>query len=103
MKHKKTVANIFQWIVGQAGIDKGYLQNILFDVQADAKGKKIFRSQELNWKRGTVIYIGHFTFKPRCWKPPGHYLYTPEPGRLGCVISIQKDMNATSAGKRLIR
>ena len=29
-------------------------------------------------------------FKPRCWEPPGHYLCTPEPGRLGCVISIQK-------------
>ena len=29
-------------------------------------------------------------FKPRCWKPPGHYLCTPEPGRLGRVISIKK-------------
>ena len=26
-------------------------------------------------------------------KPPGHYLCTPEPGRLGCVISIQKGVN----------
>ena len=33
-------------------------------------------------------------FKPRCWKPLGHYLYTPEPGRLGCVISIQKGMKS---------
>ena len=31
--------------------------------------------------------------KPRCLKPTGHYLYTPELGRLGCVISIQKGVN----------
>ena len=31
-----------------------------------------------------------------CWKPPGHYMYlcTPEPGRLGCVISIQKGVKS---------
>ena len=31
--------------------------------------------------------------KPRCWKPSWHYLCTPQPGRLGCVISIQKGLN----------
>ena len=31
--------------------------------------------------------------KPRCLKPPGHYICTPEPGRLGCVISIQNGVN----------
>ena len=44
--------------------------------------------------------------KARCWEPPGHYLCTPEPGRPGCVISIEKDVkpaNATSAEKRLWR
>ena len=46
------------------------------------------------------------SFKPRCWEPPGHYLCTPEPGRPGCVISIEKGVkpvNATSAEKRLGR
>ena len=33
------------------------------------------------------------TFKPRCWEPPGHYLCRSEPGRLGCIISIQKGGN----------
>ena len=28
--------------------------------------------------------------KPWCWKPPGHYLCIPEPGRLGCIIPIEK-------------
>ena len=28
-------------------------------------------------------------FKARCWKPPGHYLCIPEPGRPDCVISIE--------------
>ena len=32
--------------------------------------------------------------KPLCWKPPGHYLCTPEPGRLGCVIYIEKGVNS---------
>ena len=27
--------------------------------------------------------------KPRCLKPPGQYLCITEPGRLGCVISIE--------------
>ena len=36
-------------------------------------------------------------------EPPGHYLCTPEPGWSVCVISIQKDVNATSAEKRLLR
>ena len=40
------------------------------------------------------------------FKPPGYYLCAPEPGRLGCVISIQKGVktvNATRAEKRLVR
>ena len=28
--------------------------------------------------------------KARCWEPPGHYVCTTEPGRPGCVISIEK-------------
>ena len=32
--------------------------------------------------------------KPQCWKPPGHYLCTPEPGRLSCIISIHKDVKS---------
>ena len=28
-------------------------------------------------------------FKTRCWEPPGRYLCIPEPGRPGCVISIE--------------
>ena len=36
-------------------------------------------------------------------EPPGHYLCTTEPGWSVCVISIQKDVNATSAEKRLVR
>ena len=31
--------------------------------------------------------------KPRWRKPPGHYLCTPEPGRLDCVMSISKGVN----------
>ena len=37
-------------------------------------------------------YIGT-SIKPQCWEPPGHYLCTPEPDRLGCVISIQIGVN----------
>ena len=32
-------------------------------------------------------------FKPRCGEQPGHYLCTPEKGRLGCPISKQKGVN----------
>ena len=32
-------------------------------------------------------------FKARCWKPPGHYLCIPEPGRQDCVISIGIGVN----------
>ena len=32
-------------------------------------------------------------FKPRCLKPPGLYLCTPEPGRPGCVIFIRNGVN----------
>ena len=35
-----------------------------------------------------VVFKTHL--KPRCWEPPGHYLCTPEAGRPGCVISIEK-------------
>ena len=45
-------------------------------------------------------------FKPQCLEPPGHYLCPPEPGRPGCVISIQKDVttvNTMSTEKRLAR
>ena len=38
--------------------------------------------------------------KPQCWEPFGHYLYTPEPRRPGCVITIEKGVKpliATSA------
>ena len=38
--------------------------------------------------------------KPRCLEPTAHYLCTPEPGRLGWVISKEKGVtpvNATSA------
>ena len=31
--------------------------------------------------------------KARCWKPPGHYLCIPEPGRPDCVISIEIGVN----------
>ena len=31
-------------------------------------------------------------------KPPGHYLCTHEPGRLGCVISIQKGVISIQKG-----
>ena len=31
--------------------------------------------------------------KARCWKPPGRYLCTPEPGRPDCVISIEICVN----------
>ena len=31
--------------------------------------------------------------KARCWKPPGHYLRTPQPGRPDCVISIEIGVN----------
>ena len=35
--------------------------------------------------------------KPQCLKPPGHNLCTPEPGRLGCVISKQKGVNGDAS------
>ena len=36
----------------------------------------------------------YFTkLKVRCWKPPGHYLCIPEPGRPDCVISIEIGVN----------
>ena len=44
--------------------------------------------------------------KARCWEPPGRYLCTPEPGRPGCIISIEKGVkpvDATRAEKRLVR
>ena len=44
--------------------------------------------------------------KPRCWEPPGRHLCTPQSGRPGCVISIEKGVkpvNATSAEKILVR
>ena len=31
--------------------------------------------------------------KARCLKPPGHCLYTPEPGRPDCVVSIPVGVN----------
>ena len=31
--------------------------------------------------------------KARSWKPPGHYLCAPEPGRPDCVISIEIGVN----------
>ena len=34
--------------------------------------------------------------KTRCLELPGHYLYTPEQGRLGCVISIQKGVKGVA-------
>ena len=37
---------------------------------------------------------------PRCWEPPGYYLCTPEQGRPGCVISIQKGMKTVNATSR---
>ena len=37
-------------------------------------------------------------FKPKYLKPPGHYLCTHEPGRLGCVISIQKGIISIQKG-----
>ena len=33
-------------------------------------------------------------FKSWCWKLPGHHLFTPKPGRLDCVISIQKGVKS---------
>ena len=53
-----------------------------------------------------VILSLQKTLKPRCWEPPGRYLCTPEPGRPGCVISMQKGMislKAMSTVKRLVR
>ena len=47
-----------------------------------------------------------YSIKPRCLEPPGHYLCTTEPGRPGCVISIEKAakiVNTASAEKRLMR
>ena len=41
-----------------------------------------------------VSYAKYSDIKPRCWEPAGHYLCTPEPGRPGCVISIQNVVNA---------
>ena len=41
--------------------------------------------------KGFILKILHFVL---CnLKPPGHCLCTTEPGRLGCVISIQKGVN----------
>ena len=37
-------------------------------------------------------------FKPKYLKPPGHYLCTHEPGRLGCIISIQKGVISIQKG-----
>ena len=31
--------------------------------------------------------------KAQCWKPPGHYLCMPEPGRPDCLISIEIGVN----------
>ena len=53
-----------------------------------------------------VVIPTHRVVKPRCWEQPGHYLCTPEPGRSGCVNSIQigvKTVKATSTEKRLVR
>ena len=44
--------------------------------------------------------------KSRCLDPPGNFLCIPEPGRPGCVISLEKGVkpvDATSAEKKLVR
>ena len=55
------------------------------------------------WPCDIDHYLWTTFLKPRCWELPGHYLCIPEPGRPGCVISIQKSVNATSGEKRLVR
>ena len=52
----------------------------------------------LCWGRSGIVLL-----KTPVLEPPGHYLCSPEPGWSVCVISIQKDVNATSAEKRLVR
>ena len=47
--------------------------------------------------------MSSLSVKPRYLKPAGYYLCTPEPGRLGYVISMQKGVNTTTAEKRLMR
>ena len=37
--------------------------------------------------------IANALLNPGVDKPPGHYLCTPEPGRLRCVISTPKGVN----------
>ena len=50
---------------------------------------------------GTEIWHIHvycvypLSFKPQ-WKPLSHYLCTPESGRLGCVIAIQKGVKSNA-------
>ena len=41
--------------------------------------------------------------KPRCWERPGHYLCTPEPGRPGCVISVEKGVKPVNEGREETR
>ena len=41
---------------------------------------------------------GHI--KPRCWEPPGHYLSTPESGRPGFVVPIERRENCERYERR---
>ena len=51
-----------------------------------------------------VIYVEKYEYlkilKPWRWEPPGHNLSTPEPGRPGCVIFIQKGVKNCERHKR---
>ena len=47
----------------------------------------------INRNANMVYIVSLIPFKARCWKPPGHYLCIPEPGRPDCVISIHIGVN----------
>ena len=41
--------------------------------------------------------------KARCWKPPGHYSCSPEPGRPDCVIPIEIGVNGDALPATVIQ
>ena len=65
--------------------------SIEIGVNGDANHAAV--SQKVTKNLPVSFYSPMPGFKARCWKPPGHYLCIPEPGRPDCVISIEIGVN----------